>query len=74
MSDSSPDFATLSLAPELLANLASLGYDAMTPIQAESLPPMLAGRDVIARAKTGSGKTVAFGLGLLSRLSLASSR
>jgi ATP-independent RNA helicase DbpA len=74
LSDSSPDaaFASLPLAPELLDNLASLGFAAMTPIQAESLPPILAGRDVIARAKTGSGKTAAFGLGLLSRLALSS--
>ncbi|MFO8045445.1 MAG: ATP-dependent RNA helicase DbpA [Halomonas sp.] len=74
MSDPSPDaaFASLPLAPELLATLASLDFDAMTPIQAESLPPILAGRDVIAQAKTGSGKTAAFGLGLLSRLTLSS--
>ncbi|MGR4069700.1 ATP-dependent RNA helicase DbpA [Billgrantia sp. C5P2] len=70
MSDSPNDgaFASLPLAPELLANLDSLGYQAMTPIQARSLPPMLAGQDVIGQAKTGSGKTAAFGLGLLSRL------
>ena len=67
-------FATLTLAPELLANLDSLGYHVMTPIQAESLPLLLAGRDVIAQAKTGSGKTAAFGLGLLSRLTLESPR
>lgn len=74
MSDPSPDaaFASLPLTPELLDTLVSLGFDAMTPIQAESLPPTLAGRDVIARAKTGSGKTAAFGLGLLSRLTLSS--
>src|SRR5690606_30074118 len=46
----------------------SLGYTAMTPVQAASLPLILAGRDVIAQAKTGSGKTAAFGLGLLARL------
>lgn len=76
MSDVSPDaaFATLPLAPALIDNLASLGFAAMTPIQAEGLPPILAGRDVLARAKTGSGKTAAFGLGLLSRLDLASFR
>ncbi|PMR82287.1 ATP-dependent RNA helicase DbpA [Halomonas urumqiensis] len=67
-------FATLPLAPELLANLSSLGFDTMTTIQAESLPHILAARDVIAQAKTGSGKTAAFGLGLLSRLELASFR
>ncbi len=61
-------FSTLELHPELLKNLASLGYAAMTPIQAQSLPPILAGRDVIAQSKTGSGKTVAFGLGLLVNL------
>jgi ATP-independent RNA helicase DbpA len=58
-------FSSLELHPELLNNLASLGYAAMTPIQAQSLPSILAGQDVIAQSKTGSGKTVAFGLGLL---------
>ena len=61
-------FATLPLPSALLKNLASLGYRAMTPIQAESLPHILSGRDVIAQGKTGSGKTAAFGLGLLSKL------
>jgi ATP-independent RNA helicase DbpA len=61
-------FATLSLPPELLRNLASLGYAEMTPIQAQSLPLLLAGKDVIGQAKTGSGKTAAFGLGLLAGL------
>ena len=56
----------------MLKNLASLGYAAMTPIQAYSLPLILAGKDVIARAKTGSGKTAAFGIGLLTRLESAS--
>jgi len=62
------EFAQLGLAPALQENLASLGYQQMTPIQAQSLPLVLAGRDLIAKAKTGSGKTAAFGLGLLSRL------
>ncbi len=61
-------FSSLKLKPELLKNLASLGYKAMTPIQAQSLPPILAGQDVIAQGKTGSGKTAAFGLGLLAKL------
>lgn len=74
MSDSYTDFATLPLASELLTNLDSLGYHAMTPIQAKSLPPMLAGRDLIAQAMTGSGKTAAFGLGLLSRLTPSSAQ
>lgn len=69
MSDARDDaFACLQLAPRVLANLAELGYSAMTPIQAAALPLVLAGRDVIAQAKTGSGKTVAFGLGLLARV------
>ena len=52
----------------MLANIASLGYACMTPVQAASLPHILAGRDLIAQAKTGSGKTAAFGIGLLAKL------
>jgi len=62
------DFTTLPLKPALLASLDTHGYAAMTPVQAQSLPPILAGRDVIAQARTGSGKTAAFGLGLLQAL------
>ncbi len=62
------DFSRFKLAPALLTNLESLGYRQMTPIQAEGLPHVLAGRDLIARAKTGSGKTATFGLGLLNQL------
>jgi ATP-independent RNA helicase DbpA len=65
---SKTSFSTLELHPELLKNLSSLGYTAMTPIQAQGLPSILAGQDVIAQSKTGSGKTVAFGLGLLVNL------
>jgi len=61
-------FKSLSLSDQLLSNLSSLGYHAMTPIQAASLPLLLQGEDVIAQAKTGSGKTAAFGLGVLSNL------
>jgi len=61
-------FDQLSLPPATLANLEQLGYREMTPIQAAALPPALAGHDVIAQAKTGSGKTAAFALALLSRL------
>ncbi|MDD5029591.1 MAG: ATP-dependent RNA helicase DbpA [Rhodoferax sp.] len=61
-------FNTLPLNPATLANLAQLGYLTMTPIQAASLPAALAGRDLIAQAQTGSGKTAAFGVGLLERL------
>jgi ATP-dependent RNA helicase DbpA len=62
------EFSSLNLSPALLENLASLGYLQMTPIQAQSLPLVLDGKDLIAKAKTGSGKTAAFALGLLSRL------
>ncbi len=61
-------FASLPLPSALLDNLADLGFQTPTPIQAASLPALLAGEDVIAQAKTGSGKTVAFGLALLARL------
>ena len=61
-------FSSLALSPAMLANLESLGYAQMTPIQAQSLPVMLKGMDLIAQAKTGSGKTAAFGIGLLAPL------
>ena len=63
-----PAFSTLALAPHVLANLRRLGYDHMTPIQAASLPLALAGKDLIAQARTGSGKTAAFALPLLANL------
>ncbi|MBK1687863.1 ATP-dependent RNA helicase DbpA [Rubrivivax gelatinosus] len=63
-----PAFSTLPLSPAVLANLQQLGYEQMTPIQAAALPPALAGRDLIAQAKTGSGKTAAFSLPLLAKL------
>ncbi len=66
-SPASTGFDTLALGPEMLANLQQLGYLQMTPIQAASLPPALLGKDLIAQASTGSGKTAAFGLALLTR-------
>jgi len=63
-------FSSLSLRPALLDNLASLSYDEMTPIQAQGLPLILLGKDVIAQAKTGSGKTATFALGLLQALNV----
>ena len=65
---SNSKFSTLELQAGLLENLSSMGYAEMTPIQAQSLPPILKGQDVIAQSKTGSGKTAAFGLGLLENL------
>ncbi|NJS36225.1 MAG: ATP-dependent RNA helicase DbpA [Brachymonas sp.] len=61
-------FDQLSLSPEAVANLTALGYTQMTPIQAASLPLALLGKDLIAQAKTGSGKTAAFALALLANL------
>ena len=67
---SGTDFSPLPLPPHVLGNLQRLGYTTMTPIQAASLPLALAGHDLIAQAKTGSGKTAAFALALLANLNL----
>ncbi len=67
-------FADLALAPTLQAGLEALGYATLTPIQAQALPAILAGRDVIAQAPTGSGKTAAFGLGLLQGIDAGATR
>ena len=65
-----PSFSQLPLPPATLANLHQLGYLGMTPIQAASLPIALAGHDLIAQAKTGSGKTAAFALAVLANLNV----
>jgi ATP-independent RNA helicase DbpA len=64
------NFSTLALHPNLLSNLDSLGYSEMTPIQAQSLPLILQGKDLLGQAKTGSGKTAAFGLGVLNQIDI----
>lgn len=64
-------FSMLPLRVELLKSLTSLNYEVMTPIQMQSLPLMLKNEDIIAQAKTGSGKTVAFGLSLLHNLKIS---
>ena len=66
------EFSSLPLSPALLQSVESLGYTELTPIQSSSLPHILEGKDVIAQAKTGSGKTAAFALGLLSKVDLNS--
>ena len=64
----SPGFASLGLEAALLTTLETLGYEEPTPIQREAIPPLLAGRDLLGRAATGTGKTAAFTLPLLQRL------
>lgn len=61
-------FTSLPLNSNFLDNLQSLDYQKMTPIQAQSLPAILKGRDLFAQAKTGSGKTAAFAIGLLDKI------
>jgi ATP-independent RNA helicase DbpA len=65
-----PTFESLSLSPALLAVVDELGYTQPTPIQAASIPALLAGRDLIGQSKTGSGKTAAFALPILQGLDL----
>ncbi|RZM04087.1 MAG: DEAD/DEAH box helicase, partial [Sphingomonas sp.] len=64
-------FADLALAPHLLQALAEQGYANPTPIQAQSIPLLLEGRDMLGMAQTGTGKTAAFALPLLHRLAAA---
>ena len=64
-------FASLGLDPRLVTALGALGYEEPTPIQSEAIPPLLAGRDLLAQAATGTGKTAAFALPMLHRLSQA---
>jgi ATP-dependent RNA helicase DeaD len=63
-----PGFSSLQLDERVLASLAALGYEEPTPIQRRAIPALLAGRDVLAQAATGTGKTAAFALPLLHRL------
>src|SRR5215217_5706162 len=68
--DDTTTFADLDLRPELLEALTALGYEEPTPIQSEAIPPLLAGRDLLGQAATGTGKTAAFALPILQRLAL----
>ncbi|MGI8686574.1 MAG: DEAD/DEAH box helicase [Acidimicrobiales bacterium] len=72
--DETTTFADLSLRPELLQALARLGYEEATPIQREAIPPMIAGRDLLGQAATGTGKTAAFALPVLERMAGRQSR
>ncbi|MFI2666314.1 DEAD/DEAH box helicase [Micromonospora carbonacea] len=66
--DEATAFADLGLRAELLGALSALGYEEPTPIQREAIPPLLAGRDLLGQAATGTGKTAAFALPLLQRM------
>ena len=77
MSAPSPDsapavagFGALALSPEVLRALTDVGYESPSPIQAATIPPLLEGRDVLGQAQTGTGKTAAFALPILSRIDL----
>jgi ATP-independent RNA helicase DbpA len=65
---STDGISSLSLSAEQIKNLDSLGYKTLTPVQTECLPVILEGKDLIVQAKTGSGKTAAFGLGLVENI------
>lgn len=66
----SVSFEELTLAPEVFQVINEIGYETPSPIQAQSIPPLLEGRDLLGQAQTGTGKTAAFALPLLSRLDL----
>ena len=67
-SDKIVDFSSLALAPGLMKAILAMGYEIPTTIQAEAIPHLLEGRDLLGQAQTGTGKTAAFALPLLSRL------
>ncbi len=66
-------FEELNISPELKAVVQELGFTSMTPIQAQSIPAILEGRDVIGQSKTGSGKTAAFTIPILEKIHIEQS-
>src|SRR5690349_611369 len=68
-SSATTGFDTLGLDPKLVSIVADLGYEEPTPIQREGIPAILTGKDVIGQAATGTGKTAAFALPMLHRIS-----
>jgi ATP-dependent RNA helicase DeaD len=70
-SDQTPSFAELGVAEPILAALGEVGYESATPIQAATIPALLSGRDLVGLAQTGTGKTAAFALPILSQLSVS---
>ena len=74
MSATVSSFTELQLPEPLLKALADVGYETPSPIQQATIPPLLAGRDLIGQAQTGTGKTAAFALPALARLDLSQAR
>ena len=68
--EDSKNFNSINIDKEMIKNLITLGFKEMTEIQAKSLPFILNGEDIIAKAKTGSGKTISFGLGVMNNLNI----
>ena len=66
------DFDELKLSSAVLEAIRNMGFEETTPIQAETIPLSMAGRDVIGQAQTGTGKTAAYGIPLVERLSASS--
>ncbi len=64
----SATFEELGLSPELLKSIEDMGFEEPSPIQLLAIPPLLAGRDVMGQAQTGTGKTAAFGLPILEKV------
>src|SRR5690606_31008018 len=64
-------FDNLGLAPAILQAVKDVGYESPSPIQAQSIPALLSGRDLLGQAQTGTGKTAAFALPLLSRMDIS---
>ena len=65
-----PGFSSLALSPAVQRVLADVGYESPSPIQAATIPQLLAGKDVVGQAQTGTGKTAAFALPILSQLDM----
>ena len=63
-----PSFDSFDFDPQIVQNLENLAFVESTPIQAEAIPPLMEGRDIIGQARTGSGKTAAYGLPMMERL------
>ena len=68
--EATPTFADLGLGDAVLKGLADVGYESPSRIQAATIPPLMAGEDMVGLAQTGTGKTAAFALPILDRLDL----